>query len=175
MRPKKAQDVKLVASLIAAEDALIIRTLDALSPNFGRMDFLSETVPFDRTGYYEEEFGGGLKRRLVSFEGLVPQDGLARIKLFTNGVEDGSRSPCGKRRINIDPGFLSLERLVLASCKNFTHRIYIGDGVWADLTLIYTAGGFKDLPWTYPDYRVDVMKSWLTRIRSRYAQQTGKG
>lgn len=169
MRPKKARNVKLAVSIISAEEAL--------SSRFGRMDFLSETIPFDGTDYYEGEFGGGLKRRFGSFEDLVTPDGdgLAEIKLFTNGIEDGFLAPDGKRRINIDPGLVSLERLVLASCKNFTHRIYLRDGVWADLTLIYTAGEFKDLPWTYPDYRADVMKSWLRQIRARYAQQVGKG
>ncbi|MBI5970715.1 MAG: DUF4416 family protein [Deltaproteobacteria bacterium] len=177
MRPKRARDVKLAVSLVAADEGLFMRAIEALSSRFGQMDFLSETSPFDRTDYYEEEFGGGLKRRFVSFEDLVPPDGggLAQIKLFTNGVEDEFLAPGGKRRINIDPGIVSLERFVLATCKNFTHRIYLKDGVWADLTLIYTARGFKDLPWTYPDYRVDVMKSWLRQIRARYARQISKG
>jgi len=173
MRPKKALDVKLVVSLIAADEALFMRAIEALSRRFGRMDFLSEIIPFDQTDYYEGEFGGGLKRRFVSFESLCAPDGdgLAEIKLFTNGVEDEFLGPGGKRRINIDPGVVSLERFVLASCKNFTHRIYLRDGVWADLTLIYTAGEFKDLPWTYPDYKADVMKSWLRQIRARYARE----
>ena len=171
MRPKRVDDVKLAVSLIAAEEALFVRVLEALCARFGRMDFLSETAPFDQTDYYDEEFGENLKRRFVSFENQIPPDSLAQIKIFTNGVEDTFLRPDGKRRINIDPGCVSFERLVLASCKNFTHRIYLSMGVYADLTLIYSAGEFKDLQWTYPDYRGEVMKSWLKQIRARYAQQ----
>ncbi len=176
MRPKRARDVKLAVSLIAAEEAFFMRALDELSSRFGQMDLLSEIMPFDQTGYYEEEFGRGLQRRFASFERLVAPDAdaLAEIKLFTNGIEGEFLSPGGKRRLNIDPGIVTLERFVLASCKNFTHRVYLRDGVWADLTLIYTGREFKDLPWTYPDYRVGVMKSLLTQIRARYAKQAGK-
>lgn len=175
MRPRKVDKVNLVVSVFTAEPGLLNETVTRLSRQFGGIDFLSEPVDFTFTGYYEEEFGKGIKRRLVSFESLVMQDGLAEIKNFTNGLEDAAAAPDGRRRVNIDPGYVALPRFVLASCKNFSHRIYIGAGVYADLTLEYTGGGFKSLPWTYPDYKDAKIVSMLTRIRSRYALKLATG
>jgi hypothetical protein len=92
---------------------------------------------------------------------------LVAIKTATNQIEQ-HYSQTGKRRINIDPGYMLAERFVLASGKNFNHRIYIGDGIYADLTLIYQKGGFQQLPWTYPDYADKPMISFLKRVRSKY-------
>ena len=75
----------------------------------------------------------------------------------------------GRRRVNLDPGYLLLERFVLASGKNFTHRIYIGQGIYADLTLMFQKGAFRTLPWTYPDYAARDMQSFLTQVRRKYA------
>ena len=111
--------------------------------------------------------GGPLYRRMASFESLVGQDDLSGIKLMTNGIEDRFRTD-GNRVLNIDPGYLLKSRFVLATGKDFTHRIYIGDGIYADLTLLYKNGGFRTLPWTYPDYADTTMIHYLTRVRKKY-------
>ena len=111
--------------------------------------------------------GTPLYRRMLTFKALIAQDRLPEIKTATNGIEAGF-AEAGHRRVNIDPGYLLLERFVLASGKNFTHRIYIGQGIYADLTLIFTRGKFQTLPWTYPDYADPGMTTHLTRIRQRY-------
>lgn len=177
MRPAQAAPVKLVVSVFTAESALYPAVIGELARRYGQEDFISETLEFGRTDYYREEMGFPLSRKLVSFETLIRPDELSGVKLYTNGVEDGFLSPEGKRRVNIDPGVLTLERFVLASCKNFTHRIYIGSGVYADLTLIYSAktGSFRALEWTYPDYGAPGMTGILRELRRRYALSLGRG
>jgi hypothetical protein len=111
--------------------------------------------------------GSPLYRRLLVFKKLVSQDALVEIKLLTNGLE---KINCRdqKRRVNIDPGYLSHERFVLATGKNFTHRLYLMKGIFADLTLIYTKGNFQALPWTYPDYKDPKMLTFLETVRKKY-------
>jgi hypothetical protein len=111
--------------------------------------------------------GAPLFRRMLTFPDLIAQERLPEIKAFSNGIES-SFAEGGRRRVNIDPGYLLLERFVLASGKNFTHRIYIGRGIYADLTLIYTRGRFQTLPWTYPDYADPGMLRHLHQVRRRY-------
>lgn len=174
MRPHDPDPVKLVVSMFTNEDGLFGAALDRLIRRFGPPDLLSEPLPFDNTVYYEQEFGGGLVRKVASFEGLIEAGGLPRAKLFTNSIEEGL-STQGRRRINIDPGYMALEKFVLASCKNFSHRIFLGHGVYADLTLIYAGKAFQTLPWTYPDYGSTAVTGILKEIRRRYALQLGKG
>lgn len=136
---------------------------------FGPLDCESELLPFDHTGYYEAELGAPLLRRVLGFERLLPLDGLRGFKLATNELERAHARADATRRVNLDPGLLTLERLVLASGKNFTHRVYLGSGIWADLTLIYNKRqGWITLPWTFPDYATDDMKRRLTALRALY-------
>ncbi|MUM76240.1 DUF4416 family protein [Pseudodesulfovibrio sp. F-1] len=141
--------------------------LGELETRFGPAGHVSELFPFDQTGYYDEELGTPIGRRLLAFDALRPLDELARIKLDTNAIE--AAHAAGTRRcFNLDPGFLTLERLVLATGKNFSHRIYLGQGIWADLTLIWQRGRWSDFPWTFPDYAGPEMKSRLTKLRQLY-------
>jgi hypothetical protein len=97
----------------------------------------------------------------------VDRDRLAEIKLFTNQVEKQFLDPQRGRRVNIDPGLLSLENLVLATGKNFTHRIYLQQGIFAEVTLIFQKGKFVTLPWTYPDYASEEITAILAQIRTQ--------
>lgn len=176
-KPKEPALVKLIISLITPDNGIvnvkgIIKpVLKKMEDRFGSIDILSKRLDFSHTDYYEDEMGKGLFRKIVSFEKLIKPDSLSDIKLFTNGVEDKYLKEDGKRIINIDPGYISLEKMVLASCKNFSHRIYLKKGVYADLTLIYRTGGFQPLEWTFPDYAEDSMRKLLKEIRQRYAYQ----
>lgn len=145
-----------------------------MTERLGAPDILSELLTFEQTSYYEDEMGKGLRRKVASFDALIDPSMLSELKMFTNGLE-AEFSRDGKRRVNIDPGYMALEKFVLASCKNFSHRIYIGGGVYADLTLIYTGGGFATLPWTYPDYTEKTLFGIVKDIRRRYALQIGRG
>ncbi len=140
-----------------------------LVAHFGPVDYESEPLAFDHTDYYGPELGAPLLRRLLGFERLVPLDGLKDLKLATNELERRFARPDGTRRVNLDPGLVTLERLVLASGKNFTHRVYLGGGIWADLTLIYNKRrGWVTLPWTFPDYATEDMTRRLTALRTLY-------
>jgi hypothetical protein len=136
---------------------------------YGVIDLLSPWYTFDYTEYYHAEMGGPLHRRVMAFKDLVEQDQLAGIKHATNEVEQ-RYAVDGRRRVNIDPGILLYERFVLATGKNYAHRIYIGQQIYADLTLVFQQGGYQVLPWTYPDYASDEIRAFLLKIRRQYAE-----
>ncbi|WP_028575447.1 DUF4416 family protein [Desulfonatronovibrio hydrogenovorans] len=141
-----------------------------LEEHLGPADYLTDPFCFTETSYYDDELGLPISRRILSFDRLCQLDSLVWTKLFTNTLEQ-EHTLKGKRIFNLDPGILSMERLVLATGKNFTHRIYLGQGIWADLTLIFTKGDWQDLPWTFPDYKSEKIKTHLRTIRNRYHQQ----
>jgi hypothetical protein len=165
--PREPKKAKLVVGFFMKDKNMLKPFAEKLDHAFGPVDMVSPWIPFDFTGYYETEMGAPLFRRLLTFETLVPQDQLAQVKLYTNELEIKYMDN-GKRRINADPGILSHERFVLATGKNFTHRIYLKNGIFADLTLIFTKGRFQELPWTYPDYKDKNMLSFLEKVRSKY-------
>ncbi len=165
--PKAPDPVKLIIGAVTAETALLPRIAAELESLFGPLDIVSAWMAFDFTDYYAAEMGPDLKRRLMAFKRLVDPGRLAAIKLATNGIED-RMAVDGRRRVNLDPGILSRERFVLATGKNFSHRIYLAEGIWADLTLTFRHGRFETLPWTYPDYAAVPMQASLAIIREKY-------
>lgn len=167
-QPQPPKPAKLVIGLFLHDRALWPEMAGRLHAAFGSVDMISPWFAFDYTEYYAPEMGSPLYRRLLVFKALIEQGALAGIKCRTNALEL-SYVTTGRRRVNIDPGYLLLERFVLASGKNFTHRIYIGQGIYADLTLLFQKGAFRTLPWTYPDYAAREMQSFLTQVRRKYA------
>ncbi len=142
----------------------------------------AETSPewqFTHTDYYTQEMGPDLTRVFLVFSRLVSQDCLVDAKLacrhmereFMNQAVPGGQSG---RMVNIDPGLLTPERLVLATGKNFTHRIYLGKGVFAEITLIATRSGFRTLEWTFPDYASDKILDFWNNTRRKYLEQLKK-
>ncbi|MCP4631866.1 MAG: DUF4416 family protein, partial [candidate division Zixibacteria bacterium] len=128
----------------------------------------------DNTKYYNDEMGEKLFRKFVSFEELIDPSQLPAIKIFSNDIElrfsrPGCDSP--KRRVNIDPGYLELSKLILASTKNFSHRIYLNDGIYGEVTLIFRGNEFTYLDWTYPDYKTSFAKTFLMDVRNKYNLQ----
>jgi len=166
-RPRQAEAVKLVMSVIFAQGTAVLDAMQILSAHFGRADFISAQMLFDYTSYYEKEMGRSLIRRIVSFDELIPPESLPDVKLLTNLVEE-QFSRDGRRTVNIDPGYLSLAHLILATGKGYTHRPYLRGGIYADLTLIFTEGAFSALPWTYPDYAGQKVMAALNKIRDKY-------
>ena len=163
---------KPVLSILSARwDRFWPELKQTLEQRLSPMDHVSEKIPFTQTTYYDDELGTPISRRLISFERLIPMDELPELKLWTNTLEKEVADTTGNRLFNLDPGYLNQERLVLATGKNFTHRIYLHSGIWADLTLIFQRGGWVDLPWTFPDYATAEIKDHLTRIRSTYTLQ----
>jgi hypothetical protein len=167
-RPLPPKPAKLVIGILLKERLLFAELATRLAARFSPPDLVSPWIPFAYTAYYEKEMGAPLWRRVLAFTGLIAQEGLAQIKLETNAMEHDFRAQ-GRRRVNIDPGYLLLERFVLATGKNFSHRIYIGQGIYADLTLVFRHGAFHALPWTYPDYADAPLSGFLQRVRGKYA------
>lgn len=169
-RPAPALPVKLFFSVFAAADSLLNDTIRRLSALYGAPDFLSPQLSFDYTDYYYPEMGEKLLRRFFSMEKLIRPEDLPDIKLVTNDLEK-EWSLNDRRRVNIDPGYLSLAHLILATGKGYTHRPYLRDGIYADLTLMYQGKKFCSLPWTYPDYADEKQLAMLCTIRARYLLQ----
>jgi len=166
--PREPMPAKLVIGLFMKDRTLFEPAAVELADGLGSVDIISSWMPFDYTTYYEPEMGTPLFRRLLTFKRLIRQDQLPDIKLTTNRLEQ-SFAENGRRRVNIDPGYLLYERFVLATGKNFSHRIYIGSRIYADLTLVYQRGRFQKLDWTFPDYADEPMLQFLTRVRCKYA------
>jgi hypothetical protein len=151
-----------VLSAAGSEEAALA---DRLEPLFGPVDFRRTAGDFRWTSYYDAEMGGGIRRSFLSFSRLVDPATLADIKIATNKLE-AELSIGGKRRYNLDPGLLSLSRLVLATTKNRSHRIPLRDGIYAELTLVFEEGDFRGLPWTYADWRSEEYRAVLRELRS---------
>jgi hypothetical protein len=161
---------KLVIPVLISRPELTDRLLEELRSELGDEDFLTEMMSFEYTRYYEEEMGGPLQRFFVAFRSLVDPGRLAALKRWTNRLElEVSRGET--RRVNLDPGLLSLSRFVLASTKNGSHRIPLSAGIYAEVTLVFEKGAFRPLPWTYPDYRSERYREALGQIRKLYRRQ----
>jgi len=159
---------KLIISIIFKDEKILAKSITELEKRFSSIDFKSDMYSFSQfSSYYHEEMGENLQRVFVTFSGLVAQDELVSIKNQTDSLEKEYMQN-DKRSINVDPGILTLKNFVLATHKDFTHRIYLRDGVYADLTLMYTKGSFQILPWTYPDYSSPALIGLFNSIREKY-------
>lgn len=153
--PKALEKAIFFVGILAAgrrELHLAARTLES---EFGAPSAGSVVWPFDNTDYYRNELGPEPCRAFLAFPGLFPTDAVGRRKIATNRMETELAAAAGgrlARPVNLDPGYLTLAKLVLASAKNYAHRIHLHDGIYAEVTLQYRQGKFHSLPWTFPDY-----------------------
>ncbi len=166
--PKTPDPAKLVIGCIMNDQDLIGQIFSVLEEAFGPVDMVSAWLNFTYTDYYYKEMGSPLFRKVFVFKELIEQDDLARIKEKTNEFEQQFAHQ-GKRSINFDPGYMVSSRFILATGKEYSHRIYIGRKIYADLTLMYSKKeGFQTLDWTYPDYASATMLSFLSKVRDKY-------
>jgi len=161
--------VKLIVGLIAKEEYLK-QAETYLKRHFSSIDFESKVLTFNYTDYYKQEFGSSLSRKFISFANLIKADDLAKIKVFTNKLEK-KLSGSGRRKVNIDPGYIDESKLVLATHKDFSHRIYLKNKIFAEVTLSFQDKTFRPWPWTYPDYRTSDYTDIFNQIREIYAKQ----
>lgn len=168
------EPVRFFAGLLTGRLDILPRIYKALEEKLGPVDYTSELIDFTFTNYYEKELGPGLKKQLLSFQNLLSPDRLVEIKLFTNALEL-EWSLEGRRIANIDPGYLNGARVVLASTKDFSHRLYLGQGIYAEITLLFQRRRFEHLPWTYPDFRSEAYQKILLELRARYMEQRRGG
>lgn len=165
--------VKLFCGMISNREELFEELAFNLSSYFGEVDFRSKIFLFDKTDYYQREMGEGLLRQFIGFQKLIDREKLAEIKEITNRLEE-NYSQSGLRMINLDPGYLTYSNVILSSTKDFYHRVYIGRGIFAEVTLYYAKKKYNFLPWTYPDYKTQEYLDTFLEIRKIYDEQIRK-
>jgi hypothetical protein len=165
--PKNPRPVQFFASIIFADEVILSEALARLTALIGNVLERTEVLPFSHTHYYEKEMGPDLSRLFVLFEPLLEREMLAEVKLKTNEIEQ-ALAEGNRRNVNIDAGYITLENVILATTKGYTHRIYLEKGIFADLTLIFGKGSFKTLEWTYPDYGEAASITLFNRWRDQY-------
>jgi hypothetical protein len=170
--------VKLIVGILGSDTPCLTRAVEDLASQFGAVDLASEIWPFTYTRYYENEMGSTLLRQFISFADLVDPGELARIKHQTNRLEQEmarTLHPSIARPVNLDPGLVETSKLILASTKNFSHRVYIGDRMYAEVTLSFQKGSWVAYPYTFPDYRQPTYHGFLSSVRERLRDQWREG
>jgi hypothetical protein len=168
--PKVPAPVKLITGLLGAADVLLEQAALALCNRYGPIDSASVPVDWTVSTYYRDEMGPGIRRQFLSFERLIAADELAAVKLATNDLEASWRTAAG-RQVNIDPGYVAVTKLVLASTKDAAHRIYLGRGIYAEVTLLFSNGSFQPHAHTYPDYGPPWAVAFFNGVRATYLEQ----
>lgn len=163
----------LFCGLIVSPEIDLSEVLEVLEEAWGGVGFVSRQFVFGYTRYYEKEMGPDLLRFFSVFKKTVSQEGLPELKWTAKRLERFFSTPAGDRRVNIDPGLLLAERLVLATTKACGHRPYLGKGIYADLTLVYQNRSFQALPWTYPDYASEETIQMMNELRRSYVLPGG--
>jgi len=146
-----ASPAVLVAGVLAAGEEALGAATSLMEASYGPVRMASQAAAFTWTSYYAAEMGRELTRQFLAFERVIDPGLLGRIKLET-GVLETEHARAGRRVFNLDPGYLTLSSLVVASTKEASYRVYLGDGVYAQPMLVYREKEFRPLEWTYPDY-----------------------
>ncbi len=168
--PQVHRPVKLIVGMFTAQERLLAAACAQLVEAYGPVDHVSPVWPFEFTTYYTEEFGEGLLRQFLSFQSLLDPARLPEVKLRTNDLEQRFAVE-GRRQINLDPGYIDLSKLVLATTKNHQHRLYLGQGIYGEVTLRFTRKSFRPWEWTYPDYHTDEYIRFFNEVRQTYLAQ----
>ncbi len=167
--------VKVFSGILYSEALEPQPVIEELTSLLGKVDHRSSDYLFDFSDYYNEQMRTPLKKFFISFEKLFQREELPQLKIRTNEMEE-KYSTRGQQKIlrlvNIDPGYLTRSKIVLATTKNFSHRIYLHDGIYAEVTLNYKKGGFAPNPWTYPDYRLEETLTFFNELRDTYMLQS---
>lgn len=163
-------DVQPICAITFSPDCQlndIYRTLESL---YSPVEDGSPVFDFSFTKYYEKEMGPGLKKQFVSFVQTHHPKDLPGLKVRTNEIEK-SWSRDGNRCINLDPGYITSAKLVLASAKDFAHRIYLSDGIYGDVQFQFRGHAFRPHPWTFPDYQTETALAFFHRVRERFLEK----
>jgi hypothetical protein len=169
----KPLPVKLFVGVLTSIPDIISHVEERLSERFGPIDARSEPFLFDMTRYYDEAMGSPINRYFISFSNLIEPSVISDIKKATNELESAfaSKWTSVQRPVNLDPGYLEQSKIVLASTKNFYHRILISDGIYAEVTLHFEAGEWRPFPWTFPDFKSGRYHQFFLDLRDSYRIQ----
>ena len=165
--------VKLICGVLYSDESLCERALGLLAERYGHIDCRSPLFPFTITDYYTAEMGTPIWRLFCACEPLIDPGRLARIKLACNAAE-AELAEGGRRRLNLDPGYMDYDKVVLASAKYKPHKIYLDLGIYADATLHYEKGRYHPAPYAFPDFRSGEYNETFLAIRARYKGQLRK-
>jgi len=157
--------VQFFTSIIFKDNECIDSVERDIRNEIGNIIERTAFMSFKYTRYYEKEMGSNLSRIFLLFEPLFQREHLPEIKIKTNIIET-SLALEGKRIVNIDPGYISLENVVLATTKGYAHRVYLNSGIYAELTLIYHNNTYRPVEWTYPDYGSEEIVAIFNRWRN---------
>jgi hypothetical protein len=159
----------LIAGVTFSEEIILAEAMGKAENIFGAIAIKSPVFDFDMTNYYEKEMGTKLKKVFYCFEKPIELQNLPDIKIATNEIELEYTSGDidePKRKINIDPGYVTLSKLILATTKDYSHRVYIGKGIFAETTLRFVNNTFAPFETTYPDYKTPLAISFFNDVRS---------
>lgn len=170
---KPFSPVKLICGVIYSNDEAFNQAERKLVDLYGDIDLKSPTFAFNFTDYYEKEMGEELNRMFLSFARLISPERLSEIKNQTNRLEETIKEEMRAegRVVNLDPGYLTASALIMATAKNFAHRIPLQDGIYAHLELLVAKKEMQALDWTYPDYRTKEYQSFFLDVRKIYLAQ----
>ena len=170
MKPQEPGPVKLFVGVLYSDATLLAKAFSMLDQRYGEIDFRSCSFSFDISDYYVSEMGSPIYRIFVSFEILIRPPMITTIKLETNKIED-KLAVDQKRKVNLDPGYMDYDKVVLASAKYNGQKIYLDRGIWADLALHYVKGKFIPYPWSFPDFKRGMYNDVFLEIRHRFKIQ----
>jgi len=171
---RRAEEARLFCAAMFAPDGDVQSALDALGGRYGALAGSYGPIAFSFSSYYEPEMGPDLQKLYVVFQQPFERDQVAAAKVFTNEIELRLAKD-GRRRVNLDPGYLSRDKLVLATTKDFFHRIYLSRGIYAEVTLHYREGRYRHFSWTYADYKEPSFLGFLARMRAQLVGDLRRG
>ncbi len=171
--PKPFLPAKLICGIIASKDRYFKRAEERLVELYGPLDLSSPLFEFVFTDYYKKEMGRNLKRRFLSFANLMSPEELGEIKIRTNALEQEimEEMKASQRVVNLDPGFLNASALIMATAKDFAHRIPLQHGIYAHLEFLFEKKEVRRLSWTYPDYETDGYQTFFLDVKRTYLSQ----
>lgn len=158
---------KLIIAVLISKDEMLDKLINILTDKFGPVDFKSKLMEFNYTDYYNSEMGNKIERFFLSFQNLIGPENLPDIKILTNKIENSFLID-KQRKVNLDPGMLSVKRFILATSKDNGHRIPLQKGIYGEITLLFINKKFQSLPWTYIDYQSEEYSKILNKIRIIY-------
>src|SRR5689334_6249046 len=168
--------VQLFIGILVSDAKFISEIETRLAAAYGPVDHRSPIIPFTFTSYYTREMGQSIDRLFLSFERLIEPDQLPEIKRQTNGIEEemARLQNSVKRPVNLDPGYLEQAKVILASTKNFYHRIYLDEGIFGEVTMHFRSNNYEFFPWTYPDYQSNAYQEFFLKLREIYRSKLRK-
>ncbi|TYB31519.1 MAG: DUF4416 family protein [Candidatus Mcinerneyibacterium aminivorans] len=168
---KNIEKVMLFVGILYTEKDNLNKAIKLLKEDFGKTVQFKHNIDFDVTDYYNDEMGSNIKKAFIVFNNLIEREKLADIKLKTNKLEKYFRDEENNRKINLDPGYIALPKLVLATTKDRSHRIYIGKGIFAEVTLYFYDNSFRIYNWTYPDFKKEEYIEFFNQVREKYKRK----